>query len=730
MTYPNSPLWTVQVSFSPIFGAPTWVDISQYVQSFTTTMGKQHERNEVEASKATITLDNRAATFNPWNTASPYYGLGGVGLVPMLPIRITASWPPGGGTGNIVSDVTAAGGTVTLNTSSGATTPVVVTPDTAAGGTVTIGTGSNPDGMNMVSTARAAGGTLTLVLGTAGTTYPVFYGYVDSWVPSWHNPLSEDLTIEATDILGVLAQMDMNSTYYARTVLADSPMAWYRLGDAIAVASPGTGLIDSSGTGETTAVIHPGVVDPTGATGNTPVVFNGAGAFNLDATTSAGFSADDLVDGDYIQLTTTTSAPTSWSVECWMMGTGDTPLSGSTEAKFSLIDSPGNFFLGLSYFTYGGPTPSLQVIIDAKVGTAMAYLGNLADGNWHQVVLTTSATTQTLYVDGALVQTVSGGLPFPLTQPTPSRIGGCYNTNSILSMQDVSYYNYVLSAGQVAAHFAAGTITEMIEPSGIRLANLCRVKGIPSYSIAAGISEIQPTTSTLVGTKTLSYMQQVNDTESGLLFQTPNGVLTFYDRHYILTSPLANTSQATFEDAATSEFFYLIDTFTPGLDNLDLWNEVQVSAQATGASVNPSGALQLYEDVVSQAQYGQRTYPSLTGLLMTSDAEALELAQWVGTHYSNPMPRVRSIRMNNAPNGGVNLPQMLGRGMWDRITVIHHGLQGGTPFVQDSIIEGISHSVTPATWTTTFALSPAETQDYMILDSAEFGQLDSARLAY
>ena len=50
-----------------------WLDISEYVQSFNTKAGRQHELDQIQATTLTMTLTNRTATFAPWTpyNASP-----------------------------------------------------------------------------------------------------------------------------------------------------------------------------------------------------------------------------------------------------------------------------------------------------------------------------------------------------------------------------------------------------------------------------------------------------------------------------------------------------------------------------------------------------------------------------------------------------------------------------------------------------------------------------------
>lgn len=82
------PTITVRVAFesSPFSTSPTWVDISEYVEDFTTNLGRESEIGSIEAGVAELTLDNSDGRFTPNRVASPYYP----NVRPRRPIWITA----------------------------------------------------------------------------------------------------------------------------------------------------------------------------------------------------------------------------------------------------------------------------------------------------------------------------------------------------------------------------------------------------------------------------------------------------------------------------------------------------------------------------------------------------------------------------------------------------------------------------------------------------------------
>jgi hypothetical protein len=69
-------------------------DISSSVRSITTNRGRRRALERFGTGTATITLDNRDRSFDPTNTASPYYNatLGVTGVVPSIPVVIRATW--------------------------------------------------------------------------------------------------------------------------------------------------------------------------------------------------------------------------------------------------------------------------------------------------------------------------------------------------------------------------------------------------------------------------------------------------------------------------------------------------------------------------------------------------------------------------------------------------------------------------------------------------------------
>jgi hypothetical protein len=220
-----------------------------------------------------------------------------------------------------------------------------------------------------------------------------------------------------TDLSGGVKTSDA----YARTVLADAPLTYWRFDES----------------GPPSAINASGLQRITGPT--TP---DGAIALN---------------GGDYLTTSTIQNNPGPFSEEIWFK---TTTTSGGRLIGFggNQLGTSGVFDRAI-YMTNGGQ------LIFGFFGPYVETPNSYNDGNWHHVVGTWIYQTLSLYVDGALVGTASntgvpqnymgfwrlgydnlGGWPF-----SPSSF---YFTGSI---GEAAIYNYCLTASQVSNHFATAT---------------------------------------------------------------------------------------------------------------------------------------------------------------------------------------------------------------------------------------------------------------------------------
>ena len=615
------PTVSVQASFTNPFAAPSWTDISQFVLSGKTTMGRQHELQQVNASTCQLVLwngpihahDTTGGRFSPWNTNSPFAGLGN-GIIPTVPVRVQATW--------------------------------------------------------------------------AGTTYPIFYGYADSWIPGYGQTRSM-MTLNCSDILKLLNLNTLDAPTYLNQVIADGASAFYPLNDA-STSKTVTDLVAGQ-TGTIFGVANLGV----------------AGPFLVNPSLTAmsipnygGAKIPSVMSG------------TTLTVEAWIKTTAGGTIASQNNLQFHVDGSTGH--LGL----FDG-TSSL---FDTTV--------NLLDNQWHHVAATLAAGNVNMVIDGVTVFSTTG-TSLGLTAGTGAI--GTWNYSTFLpqpwagSLADVAFYNVALTPAQLVTHFQLGSAGWVVQDSGSRISAVVGVAGVPAglNNIGVGNTTVQAATTSLAQTTAMSYINTVLATEGGILYQDASGVLQFRNRQYVAKNPTSVTSQASFVATSGGGLHYLSTGLVPGEDDLDLWNNIPV--QRSG------GVIQTAANATSQLHHGRRTLTGKTNLLMTTDVEALELAQYLLSQYASPATRIRSLTVDSTIDAGAALPQMLGRQLLDRITVQWQPLDGSSVALsQPALIEQISHSFTmePAVWSTTFAVTPVGTQPYLILNDSVRGKLDSNLLGY
>jgi hypothetical protein len=219
-----------------------------------------------------------------------------------------------------------------------------------------------------------------------------------------------------------------SSTTYASTVLAAKPSVFYRLADA----DPGA-MADSSGNAAT------------GSYSTAAATLGKTGPLANDAATSVGDSGNGPVASGHLSLPLYDTART---IEGWFNTTsnGTEWLAGygvqSTSEGFGVGIQPGDVYVtGYN---------------DDLVFTSPALLD---DGNWHFVVVTSTGSSATVYVDGVGLGTQNFGQTLDtVASPQGLVIGadvqGCCGYFAG-SLADVAVFPTALTAAKVASQFAA-----------------------------------------------------------------------------------------------------------------------------------------------------------------------------------------------------------------------------------------------------------------------------------
>lgn len=261
------------------------------------------------------------------------------------------------------------------------------------------------------------------------------------------------------------------------------------------------------------------------------------------------------------------------------------------------------------------------------------------------------------------------------------------------------------------------SMTRNEEYSNWRISALLDAVGWPAAdrSIGNGQSLIQAVT--IEKTPILTHMLDVANSENGSVFVDGSGRIVFQNRHARLTSVASSAVQSTFGDGL-ADLPYL--TLQPVYDESELYNEILVT--------RVGGTTQTAVDAASQAAYFPLTLER-SGLLITSDIEAQDAANWLLRRYSTPALHFRSLSMDGQAQDAI-WPHALARAFGDRITARRMPPGGGSEIVQDCWIEAIEHQIGQTTWTTIWQLSPATANGFLILDHPIAGRIEFNAIAY
>jgi hypothetical protein len=141
-----------------------------------------------------------------------------------------------------------------------------------------------------------------------------------------------------------------------------------------------------------------------------------------------------------------------------------------------------------------------------------------------------------------------------------------------------------------------------------------------------------------------------------------------------------------------------------------------------------NGPTTTVNDATSQGQFFIRT-SSVTDLIVNTDQQIIDIANARLSAYAQPKLRIEQLEFTPRQAPATLYPVAIGVEIGTRITVNRRPQGVGTVISKQVIVEGISHTITPDGWRTTFNLSPVFVATF-ILDSATFGVLDSNQLGY
>lgn len=521
-------------------------------------------------------------------------------------------------------------------------------------------------------------------------TYAVWYGYAEDFRPQYGYPAENTVRVPITDAFVVFANAALPGSLLEYEIKADDPIGWWRLGDMrdAAVAA------DSSGNGH-----HADYIGGPQLGSSSLLQYSGS--------TGATFDGVD----DYVSQPDLSAALTvPFTIEAWIATT-----TAGTALIFNQFGEAG------SYVRFGVNASGNLFFLTTLV-TASSSPVVVNDGALHHVAVTVTTTDTRLYVDGV---DVTAGSPAGMASVDASAQAFFAATDGSQPLpgtgQDVATYATALSPARIAAHYAAAAPTPTGAWGGLATGtvvdNILDLIGWPvaARSIDAGNSTVQPLQ---LGGKALGLLQAITTTEQGAFYVLADGSVRFRERLDAVTPP-ATTSVATFSDGAA------------GLRYSDIDPDHAVDLIRNHARIGrKDGTVQEWSDATSEARFLTRTEEQ-TDLLYADDNQALAAAQWIVDHYKDPLLRYGKLVIEPYGDETNLFPQMLGRDIGDRITIVQTPPGGAVAISIDMVIEGVEHEASDLHWRTTWMLSPADTRSYWVLGDATYGVLGSTtRLAF
>jgi hypothetical protein len=499
--------------------------------------------------------------------------------------------------------------------------------------------------------------------------------YARAWNPSWAggSDAQAQALLSAASRMQRLGLADPLGSVIEEEVLLDAPLGYWTLGDP----QGATSVSDSS------------------PNGNSLRISRGTPTFG----TATGLATDGLT-----AVTLGNAAMQTWSTfalgldltfECFI----NAPAGAPTSPAYLISGADGGMWIE----TTGALTASARGV--AVTGPA------INDGKTHHLAWVWNGSSQTLYVDGVSVATqgvtlgTTGTAPITLGQPVDVATGYTF------TMAHAAVFDGPLSAARIAAHAAAGLTGFAGEAVATRLARYASWRGIPAAEIDAvnttrSVAHFNPS-----GMALLDAMRVLEQTESGVLCDTPAGHLRLTGEAGRYTAAPAFTL-----DLAQQ---YVTTEFVPQYDDAQLLNDVTVTNvgdQSTGRSVNQASV-----NSYGRAADGRQTASTY------SDAK-VDDASWLVARFSEPATRLQSvtITMHSLDDLSSLRESILAADIGTLVTITNLPAQfaasSGTWF-----IEGWSETYGPGTHYLTLNLSPSGPYlSTFILDDPVRGLLDSA----
>lgn len=280
------------------------------------------------------------------------------------------------------------------------------------------------------------------------------------------------------------------------------------------------------------------------------------------------------------------------------------------------------------------------------------------------------------------------------------------STTSAAASDAFSYFQgQVLTGGTQVVQTSGERIGAILSNSGINWPLANRSLDTGAQTLGADVLD--------EGTNALAYLQLVEASEPGKFFIGKGGDVVFKDR---TVAPVSGGVKLA-DDGSGINW----NTATVIYGSEQLYNEVVIVNGITSGTA-------IAFDPTSQVEYGTLSF-TRNGLLMATDAQSLELAEYYASKYSQPEYRFDEVTVLLNEITPSQQTEILELEIGDVCEIVF--TPSGIPPAVERYAEviGISHAVDPTSHLVTLKFSTLEFAS-LVLNDAEFGKLDSYALAF
>lgn len=528
-----------------------------------------------------------------------------------------------------------------------------------------------------------------------GTTYPIFYGMLDSIGQRYNGPSSSTATFQCSDGLAALASASLGSPFEVY-MATQSPRSWLRLGEVSGPYAFNRGIGASA--------LH-------GNYGLAPT-YGEPNLLFLDDDTSVKFEQLSTI---YLQPGMVPPvAPMTISFAMVVSGapTVEGYMLWDTRWPYGLIISMDNAgHILVKYKQINGVTWSTRSTVPL-LGQYFLLTIVLETGQPARIY------NRTIDITGATVGTVSVDAvwsAYHIGNWSPD--GRIWVAPAYLGLDEFMTYDYALSAGDRALLYSA--VTAWYEDNGNdRITRILNAVGWP-----VGLRDITTEFDGLLGAtplkeSALDHLRALESTIEGRLFVEKDGTLRLLGRGEQLAGAYL-ISQATFGDGPGELGYKSMGDY--GLDLALVTNVVRRSNTGTvsGNPQEPQETIITASDPASISAYKKRDQTDIaevTSLYRHTNIEA-DLAEFRVNRFAQPIPHIDKLTIQGGSNPVGLWPQALGRELGDRITFVRRPQKIGPAINTEVIIEGIEHTISPGRWDTSFSIDAIGAKRYFMFDN-------------